>query len=82
MEVPCPIIKLDQIVVLQLYERLANGKRMDVAYLATNGYIYDSALFNFRALQEIFRVEPDLVVKENNELALEPLPNVCFRLTV
>ena len=55
---------------------------MDVAYLATNGYIYDSALSNFRALQEIFRVEPDLVVKENDELALEPLPNVCFRLTV
>ena len=55
---------------------------MDVAYLAAYGYVYDSALSNFSTLQEVLRVEPDLVVKENDELAREPLPNVCFRLTV
>ena len=77
-----PIVKLDEVAVLQVQLRLLKLERVRVADLATNGYVYDSTFLDFGVIQEIHRVEPDLIVEEHNEFALEPLLYVFMTLTV
>ena len=77
-----PIVKLDEVAVLHVKLRLLEFERVDVADLATNGYVYDSAFLDFGLFQEILRVKPDLIVEKYNELALEPLSYVFMTLTV
>ena len=57
-----PIVKLYEVTVLQVQLHLLDFERVDIADLATNRYVYESAFLDFGILQEIFRVEPDLIV--------------------
>ena len=57
-----PIVKLYEVTVLQVQLHLLDFERVDIADLATNRYVCESAFLDFGIIQEIFWVEPDLIV--------------------
>ena len=49
-----PIVKLYEVTVLQVQLHLLDFERVDIADLATNRYVCESAFLDFGIIQEIF----------------------------